>query len=885
MTLSDSPQAEPGRSATPTAVKTRLPIKLPPVRFKRPGWLAKARRPGLHLPGWLGKRLRQRQRVPGRMGDLAGRGFGRLTTLPGIVVAAWLLTGLPLLFGGVFAPVPMVLISAPLATAIAVNVLQRVPSRWPAELPGQARERGWMPWFGLIGTVAIAGGFTAWQLVRDSPSVIATRPPGASYQAGYWIAQHGSLPIPASLAAFGGAHAGLHLSSAGFFQQGHSVIPAVTAGLPMLLAGGFWTTGIGGGAVIVPVLGGLAVLSFGGLVGRLAGRHWAPAGAVVLAVTAPQLYTSRDAFSETAVQVLLFGGLSMLADALLMRQQKPAEAEASAGSPARPKEDSAARTLRLASAVMAGSAAPGVPPSLNGAQEPDGAAAGARGAAADDVTAPMKAVGRTSWFRRTGWERLVAWVRRMSWRKLAAGIGAGITAERLLAVLGGICLGLTSLLSLGSLVYLLPVIAVAGVLLAARRTAGVAFCIGLFIGTGYGVAAGYLLARPLADTLAPTLEVIGLDAAGTALVATLVLVALGRPGIRRVTRKVVAKPPVRWLPGFGSFLVIVALAGLAARPYIQKVHRVLGHAEADFIAALQRTAGLKIDPTRLYSEDTLYWVIWYAGIATVLLGAFGAAILLRRTVQALLTWKDASGARLDWALPVTVMLGGMAAVLWQPFTVPDQPWASRRLVPVVIPGMILFATWAAAWLTRRAKERGAGPVTSGFVGAFCVGAMLLPAVTTSFGLGLTHSGVGGGLRPSAGGIAQHRVGAGEMTAVRGLCSAIGRSSSVVILDQRLAAGFTQVIRGMCGVPVAWMASGTSSAEVDAVLAAISKAGRHPVVLGAKPAEVAGFGGSPTLVLNLRTTQESHDLTQAAGAPLPAKYTVWMVSGTSGAVGI
>ncbi len=84
----------------------------------------------------------------------------------------------------------------------------------------------------------------------------------------------------------------------------------------MLLAGGFWTSGTGGGAVIGPILGGLAVLSFGGLVGRLAGRQWAPAGALALALTLPEIYTSRDAFSETAVQVLLFGGLSLVIDAL-----------------------------------------------------------------------------------------------------------------------------------------------------------------------------------------------------------------------------------------------------------------------------------------------------------------------------------------------------------------------------------------------------------------------------------------------------------------------------------------------------------------------------------------------------------------------------------------
>src|SRR5207245_6424290 len=103
-------------------------------------------------------------------------------------------------------------------------------------------------------------------------------------------------------AAFGGPQPGLHLSSIGFFEQGHFVVPGVMAGLPMLLAGGFWTNGTAGGAAIGPILGGLAVLSFGGLVGRLAGRKWAPVGALALALTLPELYTSRDAFAEPAVQ-------------------------------------------------------------------------------------------------------------------------------------------------------------------------------------------------------------------------------------------------------------------------------------------------------------------------------------------------------------------------------------------------------------------------------------------------------------------------------------------------------------------------------------------------------------------------------------------------------
>lgn len=839
---SPAPAATPTLRESPTLVQTYAPGSSPAAAAKNgPAWLR-----GLRL-----RRFRPTVTSAG-LGEAVGRGFARLTVAPAIVIAAWLLPGLPLLLAGEFLPVPMLLLGAPLATTLAVNVLHRVPGRWPTVLPGPERERAWMSWWAMIGTAVVAVAFIAWQLKQSSPSVIATRTPGAYFQTGYWIAQHGSLPITQSLAAFGGAHPGLHFSSIGFFQDGHAIVPAVTAGLPMLLAGGFWTSGMGGGAVIGPVLGGLALLSFGGLVGRLAGRQWAPAGALVLALTLPELYTSRDSFGEPAIQLLLFGGLCLLADALTLSRgagagQVPAPAAVSASGPRE---------------------------SVN--------AGGRRRVIPRLRTITWRSVISTV----AGWpRRVVARLKTMTWRSVVRRVAGWLTPERMLALLGGLALGLTSLVSPGALVYLLPAIGVAGVLAVARRAVGVAFCIGLSAGTGYGIAGGYLLARPLMDALAPILEVVGADAAGLAVLTIAVLWLMRSPRVRGFAGRYLARRPLRWLPGLGGAAVIAALAGLAARPYLEIVRGKLGPSEAGYIAALQRISHLRIDPTRLYSEDTLYWVIWYAGIAAVLLGGFGAAVLVRRCLRALLTWRDPSGTGLNWALPLAVLLGGSAAVLWQPFTIPDQPWASRRLVPVVIPGLILFAVWAAAWLTGRARERGAGVATAVVVSVFCVGAMLLPSVSTSFGFGLTHSGSGGGLRPSAGGLAQHRVGTGEISAVRGLCASIGRSSSVVIVDRRLAQIFTQAIRGMCGVPVAWLAPGAPATEVDAVLSGIIRAGRHPVVLGARPGQVAAFGGRPMLVLDLATTQDPHELTQPPGAPWLARYVIWLSEANLTNVGV
>jgi hypothetical protein len=276
-------------------------------------------------------------------------------------------------------------------------------------------------------------------------------------------------------------------------------------------------------------------------------------------------------------------------------------------------------------------------------------------------------------------------------------------------------------------------------------------------------------------------------------------------------------------------------------------------------------------------------VIWYVGAPAVLLGGFGVALLVRRCLRALLTWRDPAGTWRNWALPLMIICSGSAAVLWHPNIVPDQPWASRRLVPVVIPGMIICATWAAAWLAGRARERGARPVTAALVGLFCVGALAVPTVTTSFGIGLTHSGPSGGLRPATGGMALRQTGSGQLDAVRGLCASIGRSSSVVIVDRVVAHQFTQVIRGMCGVPVAWMI-GQSATSVTSVLNGIVAAGRHPVLLAARRSQLTALGGSPVRVLDLKTTQDPHELTQPPTTPWPIRYVVWMSAPRSPGVG-
>src|SRR6202008_4592885 len=159
----------------------------------------------------------------------------------------------------------MVLISVPIAVALTMLVAREIPGRWPVldskPQSTKARSRSWSAWWGLAGTVVVAGVFAAWQLAVNSPQLIVSRDPGASAQLAYWIPDHGVLPIPAPLAAVGGGHPGLTFPRYGFPTHGGAVVPRLTAGLPIVLAAGMWAHGITGASVMSPLLGALAVLA------------------------------------------------------------------------------------------------------------------------------------------------------------------------------------------------------------------------------------------------------------------------------------------------------------------------------------------------------------------------------------------------------------------------------------------------------------------------------------------------------------------------------------------------------------------------------------------------------------------------------------------------
>jgi hypothetical protein len=202
------------------------------------------------------------EKDPGRAGWL----FGAVTVIPALLAAAWLLPAFPLLLGGRLAARPMVFMFAPLAAALCYFAVRQLPAAWPA-FREATRKRASKPatqWWALAATVAVAIAFTVWQLAERTEQIIYLRDPATYLQVAYWIAHHGLLPIPDNAVAFGGPHLGLGFASSNYYPRGTGIVPQFMTGAPLVLAAGIWLHGINGALLVTPVIGGCAVLSFGG---------------------------------------------------------------------------------------------------------------------------------------------------------------------------------------------------------------------------------------------------------------------------------------------------------------------------------------------------------------------------------------------------------------------------------------------------------------------------------------------------------------------------------------------------------------------------------------------------------------------------------------------
>jgi hypothetical protein len=428
--------------------------------------------------------------------------------------------------------------------------------------------------------------------------------------------------------------------------------------------------------------------------------------------------------------------------------------------------------------------------------------------------------------------------------------GRKFAGPRYLAALGGLALGLTLLVRIDGLSDVLPLIPYCGILLLQRRPQAGALIIGLVLGAGYGAVDGLVLTKPYLQSIDGSLiPLVLLGVVLLAVTAGAVLLRWHR-GPPRLDG--------RWLLRIAAAIPVLITAGFVIRPYVQTVHGPANTSTAGAVAAIQAADHLPIQGTRLYYEISLHWVFWYIGVPAVILATLGAAILARRCLQ---------GRAPAWILPLLCLGWTIVATLLRPGVVPDQPWASRRLVPAVLPGLILLAVWALAWLAGRLSGRGA--ILRGTVVVVLGAALVLPAAQTSFEL-KTRPGGPLGVRVVATGLGVQRTYQGEIGAVQRVCAALPANASVITLDTQ----FEQVIRGMCGLPAAGLRS-LQPRVVHRVIRDIRRTGRQPVLLAGSQQQLVRLGGTPQLIMTLRTRQDEHTLVNPPTTTSPLVFTIWM----------
>jgi hypothetical protein len=190
---------------------------------------------------------------------------------------------------------------------------------------------------------------------------------------------------------------------------------------------------------------------------------------------------------------------------------------------------------------------------------------------------------------------------------------------------------------------------------------------------------------------------------GAGLLIAALIAGLGvvLPAHRPVVARIVSRAALA-----GAALTAVAFAVLLTRPWW-----FVGHGDdIPLVAGLQAAERSPVDGTRNYAEATFQWISWYYGWPVVLVGLGGLVAWLAlgaRPRSTQLLWLSA------------LFLPSAAVYFTEPNIVPDQIWAMRRFLPVVVPGLLLATVWVARLLS--AWRRPVGAILAALLVAGVVG--------------------------------------------------------------------------------------------------------------------------------------------------------------------
>lgn len=352
----------------------------------------------------------------------------------------------------------------------------------------------------------------------------------------------------------------------------------------------------------------------------------------------------------------------------------------------------------------------------------------------------------------------------------------------------------------------------AGVLLA-----GVALPVPIALYDLVALSPGYWVGR-IPETRLLGYAALGLLAAGA--------VVVGLAWGTRLAAGVAARREV--LGWVAAATIAAGFALLASRPLWYTARNATAEMIPN-ITAMQEGLQLPVDPTRTYDELSVSWLSWYFGWPTVVLGVLGLALLARRALR-----DNEPGT----AIAVTAVLILSALYLTRVLIYPDQVWAMRRLMPVVVPGLLIGAAWSLSRLWGVPGRRG---LTSRRVVAAGLAAVAL-AVPTLVSLRLSPVVEYGGQRDE----------------VAAMCDALPADAVVLTVDHAGAdAGYLQTIRAFCEVPTSSLAD-PSTQTLATMAAAAAERARTLHIVATDPRHVT-WRTAPTPVSDRAITKWSETL--------------------------
>jgi 4-amino-4-deoxy-L-arabinose transferase-like glycosyltransferase len=248
-----------------------------------------------------------------------------------------------------------------------------------------------------------------------------------------------------------------------------------------------------------------------------------------------------------------------------------------------------------------------------------------------------------------------------------------------------------------------------------------------------------------------------------------------------------------------ALLVVGVGLLLASRPLW---HVEYGRGLNSVVSGIQKATGYPVEP-RIYSEYTVQWLEWYIGLPLLALALVGLAVLAGKVVS--------SKKYLLYAPFVLVFAGTALVYLLKPNITADHIWAMRRFLPIVIPGLIVFAFFALPLVADTLlKGRKLKPfIVRALYGAAAIG-ILLPALITA--------------RPF--------VKVRELTQlepIRAVCRVLPDNAAVVWVWQAGNA-LAQPTRELCGVPAAKLAAyGPTKQQLKQMGDAMRRSGKEPFI--------------------------------------------------------